>query len=190
MSWNAINLNAIAPMPWKNGGGTTRELVAWPKADDWLWRMSVAEVTQSGPFSRFEGIERWFAVLVGAGVTLKIAGQKHTLTPASQPFCFDGALATDCELMEGVTQDFNLMTRKDRIEATMTRIESPFSCIIDNLNTVAIFAMNTVSSVQFNSTTDEIKPGTLTWRSTVKGDQIQLDTKSALLISIVHKVTA
>ena len=190
MSWNVIDLNAVVPMPWKNGGGITRELVAWPRASDWIWRMSAAEVTQSGPFSCYEGVERWFAVLSGAGVTLKVAGQKHTLTPASQPFCFDGALATDCELVEGVTQDFNLMTRKDRIEATMTRVESPLSWFFNNSSTVAIFAMDTASSVQFNSTADEIQPGTLIWRSVVKGDHLQLNTQSALMISMVYKVTA
>ena len=190
MSWNVIDLKAVVPMPWKNGGGTTRELVVWPRAGDWIWRMSVAEVTQSGPFSRFEGVERWFAVLSGAGVTLKVAGQKHILTPASQPFCFDGALATDCDLIEGVTQDFNLMTRKDRIEATMTRVESPLSRAINNSSTVAVFAMDTASSIQFNARADDIQPGTLIWRTTVKDDQLRLDTKSALMITMLHKDTA
>ena len=89
--------------------------------------------------------------------------------------------------MEGVTQDFNLMTRKDRIEATMTRVESPLSWFFSNSSTVAIFAMDTASNVQLNSTADEIQPGTLIWRSMVKGDQIRLSTQSALMITIVHK---
>ena len=30
MSWNLVRLADLAPQPWKNGGGTTRELLAWP----------------------------------------------------------------------------------------------------------------------------------------------------------------
>ena len=111
MTWHVIYLADVAPRPWKNGGGTTRELVAWPDAAHWVWRMSVAEVAQSGPFSRFDGVQRWFAVLGGAGVALTHNGHRHALTVRSPPFCFDGGAPTGCELMEGPTQDFNLMTR-------------------------------------------------------------------------------
>ena len=73
MSWNVVRLADVAATPWRNGGGVTRELVAWPPQGEWQWRMSVAEVESSGPFSRFEGVQRWFAVLSGEGVALDIA---------------------------------------------------------------------------------------------------------------------
>ena len=111
MSWNVVNLADVAATPWRNGGGVTRELVAWPPEGEWLLRMSVAEVESSGPFSRFEGVQRWFAVLSGAGVALDIAGERHTLTADSAPLAFDGAATTDCQLLNGATQDFNLMVR-------------------------------------------------------------------------------
>jgi environmental stress-induced protein Ves len=87
------------PQPWKNGGGTTRELLAWPAAADWRVRLSVAEVAADGPFSRFEGVQRWFAVLRGAGVRLVVDGVAHTLTAASEPLAFDGAADTQCTLL-------------------------------------------------------------------------------------------
>ena len=60
-------------MPWKNGGGTTRELLSWPPGvADWHWRISVAQVETEGPFSRFDGVQRWFAVLDGEGVELAL----------------------------------------------------------------------------------------------------------------------
>jgi environmental stress-induced protein Ves len=34
-------------------------------------RISVAEITRDGPFSAFAGVQRWFAVLEGAGVMLR-----------------------------------------------------------------------------------------------------------------------
>ena len=111
MSWNVVNLADVAATPWRNGGGVTRELVVWPPEGEWQWRMSVAEVESSGPFSRFEGVQRWFAVLSGAGVALDIAGECHTLTADSAPLAFDGTASTDCQLLDGATQDFNLMVR-------------------------------------------------------------------------------
>ena len=63
MSWNAVRLDQVTAQPWRNGGGLTRELLAWPGGEDWRLRLSVAQVTQDGPFSQFGGVQRWFSVL-------------------------------------------------------------------------------------------------------------------------------
>ena len=110
MSWNLVQLADVAPQPWKNGGGTTRELLAWPDADRWRVRLSVAEVAADGPFSRFDGVQRWFAVLGGAGVQLVVDGVTHTLTAASEPFAFDGAAATPAGDPTTVTPPFGCRT--------------------------------------------------------------------------------
>jgi environmental stress-induced protein Ves len=44
--------------PWKNGRGTTLEIVRWPDRDDYDVRVSLAEVMSSGPFSTFPGYRR------------------------------------------------------------------------------------------------------------------------------------
>ncbi len=111
MSWNIVRLGEVAATPWRNGGGVTRELLAWPEGAHWKVRMSVAEVAQDGPVSRVPGVERWFAVLAGAGVRLRLEGATHALATGSAPFRFDGGAATDCALVAGPTQDFNLMLR-------------------------------------------------------------------------------
>ncbi len=99
------------PQAWRNGGGSTRELLAWPPGADWRVRVSVAEIGADGPFSAFDGIERWFAVLSGAGVVLTLSGVEHRLTPAGAPLQFDGAKAPNCCLIDGATSDLNLMLR-------------------------------------------------------------------------------
>jgi uncharacterized protein len=48
-----IELAQVEPRPWRNGGGVTRELLAWPGGDDWALRLSVAEIERDGPFSAF-----------------------------------------------------------------------------------------------------------------------------------------
>ncbi len=101
----------MAVQPWRNGGGLMRELLAWPSADDWLLRLSVADIGASGPFSSFAGVQRWFAVIEGAGVAVTIAGHQHTLRPGDAPLCFDGAAKASCRLLAGPTRDLNLMLR-------------------------------------------------------------------------------
>lgn len=130
MSWNVVSLDQVRSQAWKNGGGTTRELLAWPSATDWRVRLSVAEVQADGPFSRFDGVQRCFAVLSGAGVRLVVDGQAHALTPANDPLAFDGGADTLCTLLGGATQDFNLMARGgcpvlQRVQARVTLAASP-----------------------------------------------------------------
>ena len=49
-----IRLADCPSQPWKNGLGRTRELAVQPSVasmDDFLWRVSVAEVDSAAPFS-------------------------------------------------------------------------------------------------------------------------------------------
>ena len=101
----------VPDQPWRNGGGITRELLAWPPGSDWQLRLSVADIQADGPFSVFEGVQRWFVVLQGEGVALQVAGQPHCLTPSSAPLCFSGDVSTSCHLFDGPTRDLNLMLR-------------------------------------------------------------------------------
>lgn len=108
MSWQTVSLSAVPGTPWRNGGGLTRELLAWPAAQDWQVRISVADIRQDGPFSAFPGIERWFAVIEGAGVELRF-GERAQLVPLGVPLRFGGDAPVHCRLPAGATRDLNLM---------------------------------------------------------------------------------
>lgn len=108
-----VKLDEVEPHPWRNGGGITRDLLAWPAAADWQLRISVAEVTRDGPFSAYPGVERWFAVVQGAGVVLHFGDDDRRLAHESPPLRFDGAAAPGCTLIDGATRDLNLLARKD-----------------------------------------------------------------------------
>ena len=103
------------PVPWRNGGGTTRVLLTWPDATDWIVRVSVAEILASGPFSTFSGVERWFAVLSGDGVRLDTeAAAPREVGPAdSTLYRFAGDLPTWCTARGARTEDLNIMLRRD-----------------------------------------------------------------------------
>lgn len=116
-----VSADRTAEQPWRNGGGVTRELLAWPSAGDWQARISVADITRDGDFSRFDGIDRWFAVIHGAGVVLRFENQRVVLGVDSAPLHFDGASAPYAELQGGETRDLNLMIRRDAGTGGMQR---------------------------------------------------------------------
>lgn len=112
MSFTLVDAASVVPQPWRNGGGQTRELLAWPDGAAWQVRISRADIAQDGPFSAFPQVERWFAVLQGAGVVLHFQDGDHTLRAGGDALRFDGAAAPGCNLIDGPTQDLNLMLRR------------------------------------------------------------------------------
>ncbi|HVF62808.1 MAG TPA: HutD family protein [Casimicrobiaceae bacterium] len=103
----------IAAQPWRNGGGRTRELLAWPNADAWTLRVSVADIAADGPFSSFESVVRWIVVLSGSGVELTLARGPTQVMRGDPPLRFGGEEAPMCRLIDGPTRDLNLMLRTD-----------------------------------------------------------------------------
>jgi environmental stress-induced protein Ves len=102
-------------MPWKNGGGQTHEIAVQPDGAGmaaFAWRVSVAEVAQDGPFSRFPGVDRTLVLLAGNGIRLAGAGAPLDLRTLYEPVTFTGEAELDCVLADGPVRDFNLMVRR------------------------------------------------------------------------------
>jgi len=125
-----FSLDTVPATPWKNGGGTTREIASWPPGaglDDFGWRISVATIAASGPFSRFAGIDRIIMLLDGDGVHLRASDGSidHRLDVPLAPFAFLGDTPLDCALLGGTSQDFNVMTRRGQLRAQVYVIRQP-----------------------------------------------------------------
>lgn len=98
---------------WKNGAGWTREIFRFPEHGAWDWRLSIAEIEQDAPFSCFEGIERELVLLQGNGLRMRFGdGQVVDLHPPHERVRFAGERVVSGELLDGPTQDFNLMWRR------------------------------------------------------------------------------
>lgn len=111
--------------PWKNGGGVTREVAAFPPGagmDDFGWRISLADVAADGPFSAFPGVDRVLTVIAGAGLVLDVEGQVVTLDAAAPPLAFAGEAKVAARLTGGPIRDLNLMVRRGGWRAQARRM--------------------------------------------------------------------
>ncbi|WP_136622758.1 MULTISPECIES: HutD/Ves family protein [Mesorhizobium] len=134
-------------MPWKNGGGVTTEIAVSPIGaglDDFDWRVSMARVELSGPFSQFAGIDRTLAVLEGEGIVLEIAGYPPTsINRATALFSFPADAPTAAALIGGPITDLNVMTRRSRMTHSVERlvISAPMEIRIE-AGTTLILCLN------------------------------------------------
>lgn len=183
MTWQIVNLNDVVPTPWRNGGGITRELVAWPDRAAWRWRASVAEVSLDGPFSSFAGVQRWFAVLEGDGVCLTVDGHLNMLVKNDPPLMFGGVAHTTCELLGSETQDFNLMLQRGA-SARMLRVTDSFKMTTKTPKIIAAYAHNEKAIVQIGSEMHELSPHTFGWAPVDANTAIRVLPSDALLMEI------
>ena len=183
MMSHVVRLHEVVPTPWRNGGGTTRELQAWPDAVAWRWRASVAEVTQAGPFSSFAGVKRWFAVLEGGGVCLTVGGQASRLVKGDVPFAFDGAVPVTCELLGGATQDFNLMVQAD-VSAHMRRVNKNFDMMINAPRIIAAYTHSEGATMRIGSEFHALPPHSFGWMHVEANTPVHVQASDALLMDI------
>ncbi|MFI0978812.1 HutD family protein [Streptomyces sp. NPDC021093] len=103
-------------VPWKNGGGITREITGFPagaSAAAFEWRVSLAEVAADGPFSVFPDVDRILTMVEGAGMALTLNGTEPRLVETRHvPQHFPGDVPTDCRLLEGPVANLNVMYRR------------------------------------------------------------------------------
>lgn len=105
--------------PWRGGRGSTREVAArllGVKGPQFVWRLSVAEVTDDVELSTFPGVERSATLIEGEGLALDVSGTAHVLRPY-EPFSFDGEAETFARPTSGPVRILNVMTKANRMSA-------------------------------------------------------------------------
>lgn len=114
MPTQLIDLDQLPATPWKNGGGSTRQLAIAPPGaglDDFDWRISCARVASAGPFSVFPGIQRSLALLEGDLLLRRTNGETR-LQACGEALDFAGEEAIDATPLAGEVLDLNLMSRR------------------------------------------------------------------------------
>ncbi|AWZ06832.1 MULTISPECIES: HutD family protein [unclassified Streptomyces] len=143
----AIRILRAAGRPaagWKNGGGVTREIAAWPEGagmDDFAWRASLAEVTADGPFSVFPGVDRTLTLAEGAGMDLRVAGVRRLVDRRLEPREFPGDQPTDCRLLGGPVVNFNVMYRRGAVSAATAVVRGALALTVGPGETLLVVAL-------------------------------------------------
>lgn len=111
-----IAIRDFRSMPWKNGQGITHEIAREPAGvENFLWRLSLAEVAASGDFSLFPGYDRTIALIAGEGMELDFdEAPAKRLDRLLEPFDFRGEWHCRSRLLGGPCRDLNLMVDRSR----------------------------------------------------------------------------
>jgi uncharacterized protein len=99
---------SLTPAPWLNGRGVTRQVAAGEG-----WRVSIADVTDSGAFSTFPDTDRLITLLAGPPLALHTDGRELALGPL-RPVAFNGGAPTSSlrENSTVPTRVLNVMIRR------------------------------------------------------------------------------
>ncbi|MFK8330611.1 HutD family protein [Pseudomonas sp. BJa5] len=128
-------------MPWKNGGGSTEEITrdGGEGLEGFGWRLSIADIGESGGFSSFAGYQRIITVLQGEGMQLQVDGQAARPLLPFDAFAFKGESQVSCRLLGGAIRDFNLIYAPQRYRARLQWFSEP-TRLFSSADTVLLFS--------------------------------------------------
>jgi environmental stress-induced protein Ves len=113
-------------LPWKNGLGVARIIASQPPDggyDSLSWQVGTTSIEADCPFSSLPGLDRQFMILEGRGVELHCRAAngspdlRQTIERPLEPFAFSGDWRTECRLLGGPVQVFNVMARRKVVAA-------------------------------------------------------------------------
>jgi environmental stress-induced protein Ves len=126
-SVSVVRYSQVPNTPWKNGLGLTRQLAIHPfgaTAENFEWRISVAQLEQSADFSPYPGIERCLAVLDGEMILARDSCEPQALSRESPPVTFSGEQTSSGQVVRAPVLDLNLMYRAAHWHASLSRFKS------------------------------------------------------------------
>jgi len=160
MTARIIRQHDLVRVPWKNGGGTTAEVAAFPAGSSFEtfgWRVSMADVASDGPFSAFPGIDRTLILVEGDGIELDVEGVVYRLDPASPKLSFSGDDMTVGRLLSGPIRDLNVMTRRDRFRHRTRFVESGVALLSEETETAFLVVLDGPFDVTLGSTIHSLR---------------------------------
>ena len=145
----------LVRVPWKNGGGTTAEVAAFPEGssfDTFGWRLSMADVASDGPFSAFPGIDRTLIVVEGEGIELDVEGVTYALDKASPKLSFSGDDITTGRILLGPIRDLNVMTRRGQFRHRTRFVDSGVALLAEETDVAFLVPLDGSFDVTLETT--------------------------------------
>jgi len=178
-----LNAKDYQRMPWKNGQGSTTQLISAANADgSFDWRLSIAEVGQSGPFSDLSGYDRIITLIDGRGMVLTFNGtMQRRIDKPFTPLPFDGGWQTECALIDGPLRDFNLMVARCWGHAAMTilHVRAGEKCEIGEAPVILLHVFSGAAVFDHDGTRFDLSAG----------DTLHLDRPGDSLLSAAASAT-
>jgi environmental stress-induced protein Ves len=193
MATRLIRASDLVRVPWKNGGGTTAEIAAYPEGsgfETFGWRISMADVASDGPFSIFPGIDRTLIVLEGDGIELDVEGVPFRLDRQAPRLSFAGDDRTTGRLLSGPIRDLNVMTRRGQFTHRTRIMDSGVTVLFDDTCAAFIVAIDAAFDVIVEDKIHSLQALDTLYLEPTQ-DMIQIaGTGRALLIEIAPEVSA
>ena len=162
------------PMPRKNGRGITREILRFPEnSDNFDFRLSIAEVSQPGDFSFFNGYHRVLSILNGEGISLLIENERTKTLKKQEIFNFSGDLSIYSNLLDGPVTDFNLIYNPEKFDIRFQWLETGknSNTILTSALHTFIFSNKNLCKVIVNKIEKELNPEDTLWITKEENDR-------------------
>ena len=195
MQSTIIPPNEFITMPWKNGLGETIELVV-KQADKkdtnqgFLWRLSIASVTEDGGFSDFNGYQRILTLLEGNGITLRYdCLSEDVLRNPLQKAQFSGNARTHATLHQGPIKDFNVIARRDACSAKVNNFTHANEQTLElDADKCFVYAHKASIAIQFDGMKSiELSAGHLLMVDNTKASKLIISAEAAIVVQITYK---
>lgn len=144
-STRRILLSDVKALPWKNGGGVTREIAkgaATSLDGDWGWRLSIADVDRDGPFSVFPETDRVMAVIAGKGMDLHHPDGAVTALEPYDAVRISGDDSLHGRLRGGPVRNLNVMTARSQYQASLEIRQGPLSETLESSSLDCLLIQN------------------------------------------------
>ena len=168
---------------WKNGQGVTYQISIYPTncsviKNDFIWRLSQAEVKSDNSFSSFPECERKLTVVSGVGLNLN-----QTALRQNQVHTFSGEEPIDCTLIDHESVlDLGLIYKKNLVQAEFKFVN------VDDTHTVNLSG-RTDFLYLLNGETCHIENELLTQRNIIQIENeafVQLKNPSQTPLRLIH----
>lgn len=147
-----------------------------------MWRLSMADVSEDGVFSNFDGLVRILTVIAGHGMTLKSEDGTLQADPWI-PLRFDGSLKIRACLNEGPLTDLNLMYDPNFCNGEVVPLRGPMRQFLKP-DRQHVYAVHSLAGIVKFDNDIHLHPGDTLVLSTMAGRVNLNEEDAALLISV------
>jgi environmental stress-induced protein Ves len=142
-------------MPWKNGLGSTTQILISPEntsvqENNFDWRISSAQLSLYGSFSLFPGYDRFLLLVQGNEMMLNTNGFE-TSVKSGQVFRFTGEDTISYKTSDENTKDLNLFIDRAKVCADLCFFEGQNQHQISGKKKYFIISLNGISKIDFEN---------------------------------------